>query len=392
MPKPQADYANGKRAVSTVLFLALQTDAGANGGIASLGEILRSLTRYRPVVLTNRESPVTQAWRNEGIEVHILEEQASRGWRAAPLATVRTYFRYFAAVRRILARSGARIVHANDPLAFQLAYPAARSMSVRIVLNIRDTLGAGRKPPKRKYDWLFSSADHTLFLSQDMKERWAQICPVVRESSSATYSIVDFERFTPRPLNAAGSRIVLISGVICPKKGQLAFLQHVAPILASSGIECWFSGDFLPERDAYSAECAIAAAPLGNAVKFLGYRADLPQLIAKAHVVAISSQYEGLMRTMIESMASGRPVVSTDVASAREMLERSEMPAGEVFGFDHWQDMARSIIDLCVDEDRNIRLGNNGANIARELFARAHVVSAYESCYDELSTDVAGKP
>ena len=370
-----------------ILFVALQTDAGANGGIASLGEILRSLTRYRPIVLTNRESTVTQAWQAHGIEVHIVPEKASLGLRNAPLASFSTYIRYFNAIRRLLTATGARVIHANDPLAFQLAYAAGRSKGAKMVLNIRDTLGAGRTPPKRKYDWLFSTADHTLFLSRDMQSRWADISPIVLQASSATFSIVDFERFSPRPLPGSGPPMVLVSGVICPKKGQLDFLRHVAPVLAAAGIEMWFSGDFSPETDDYSARCADAATPLGDAVKFLGYRRDVPELIAQAHVVAISSRYEGLMRTMIESMACGRPVVSTDVASAREMLEQPGQNAGAVFDFDQWAAMANTIVELCHDESRNRQLGNNGAAIAKSLFTRGNVVRTYEDCYDNLGCE-----
>ena len=56
MPAPPVDPLSARPAV---LFVALQTGAAANGGIASLGEIMAGLTRYRAVLLTNRESATT---------------------------------------------------------------------------------------------------------------------------------------------------------------------------------------------------------------------------------------------------------------------------------------------------------------------------------------------
>lgn len=368
-----------------VLFVALQTGAAANGGIASLGEVVTAMRRNRPYVLTNREGPVTEGWRRQGIAVTVVSEGASSGLRHAPLATMTSYVRYFRAVRTLLAESGARIVHANDPLAFQLSLAAARSRpGVRIALNIRDTIGPARTPPRRRYRWLFGAADHILFLSRDMLDRWAQIVPGIHEKASVTYSIVDLDRFRPQPLQLSGRPVALVSGVVCPKKGQLDFLQTVSPVLARAGIETWLSGDFDTHEHGYAADCRSAAAPLGEMVRFLGYRADVPDLLASAHVVCVSSHYEGLMRTMIEAMAAGRPIVSTDVASAREMLEQPGREAGKVFPIGCGAAMANEIVRLCRDLGANRKLGANGVLVARKTFDAGRVVSEYEAAYDRL--------
>lgn len=368
-----------------VLFIALQTGAAANGGISSLGEVIRGLRHHRPVVLTNRESAATESWKAHGVEIHIVAEAASEGLRKAGLATAKTYARYFAAVTRLLTMTGARVVHANDPLAFQLALPAVRFRpGTRIALNVRDTIGPGRKPPAKRYGLLFAAADHVFFLSRDMMARWVDVVPRVAAKASATYSIVDFDRFSPRPLSDKPQKVVLLSGVVCAKKGQLDFLRLASPPLANAGIETWLAGDFSPETGHYASQCRDAALPLGQMVRFLGYRPDLPELYARAHVVCVSSHYEGLMRTMIEAMAAGRPVVSTDVASAREMLLQHSQQAGEVFPIGCREPMASAIIRLCNDEAANRELGANGAAIARQAFAADRVIEAYETVYTRL--------
>jgi glycosyltransferase involved in cell wall biosynthesis len=383
MPARPADRSSAPPAV---LFVALQTGAAANGGIASLGEIMSGLTRYRPVLLTNRESAATRRWAEAGIEVHVVPERASEGLRRSPLATGLSYARYFIAVRRLLAATGARVVHANDPLAFQLAYAAARSRpKVRIAFNLRDTLPPERSGYQRLYDWRFAHADHTFFLSHDMIARWRRLAPAAGGNSSATYSIVDRDRFAPLPLSREKPRVVLLSGVISAKKGQLGYLRDVAPVLARNGIASWLSGDFANDEVGYAEQCRAAAEPLGDMVRFLGYREDMPALLARAHVLCVASRYEGLMRSMIEAMAAGRPVVSTDVASAREMLERPGEIAGSVVPLEPGPAMAHELVRLCGDEDANRAMGANGARIARRLMSRAAVVEAYESRYDDLA-------
>ncbi len=368
-----------------ILFVALQTGAGANGGIASLGQVMTGLTRYRPIVLTNIEGKATDTWRQCGLEVHIVAEAASHGLRRAPVATILTYLRYARAVRRLMRDSGARLVHANDPLAFQLALPAVKSSRAgRILLNMRDTISPGRQPPRLRYAVLFGMADHVLLLSRDMIARWAQVVPSITSKASATFSVVDIDRFSPRPLPADKVKVALLSGVVSAKKGQLDFLRHVSPLLASSGIATWLVGDFNPDSDHYAAQCRNAAAPLGDMVRFLGFQANVEDLHARAHVICISSHHEGLMRTMIEAMACARPVVSTDVASAREMLLQPGREAGAVFPIGCGPEMAQAIEQLCIDTATNERLGANGAAIARETFAADRVVEAYEASYDSL--------
>jgi glycosyltransferase involved in cell wall biosynthesis len=60
---------------------------------------------------------------------------------------------------------------------------------------------------------------------------------------------------------------------------------------------------------------------LGERVRFLGHRDDVPDLLAAASVFVFPSLYEGLPGAVIEAMALGVPIVSSDIAPVREMLE-----------------------------------------------------------------------
>jgi glycosyltransferase involved in cell wall biosynthesis len=199
---------------------------------------------------------------------------------------------------------------------------------------------------------------------------------------SATYSVVDPERFPPSPLPKAAP-IVLVPGIFWPKKGQLEFIEAVVPRLAEHGIESRFAGDFDPAANPYAAACARAAEPHSDHVRFLGYRADLPRLYAEATSIAVPSRHEGLMRGMIEAMSCGRPVVSFDVCSAREVLE----PAGAgvvVRGGDH-AGMADALIGYARDSAAAAGAGAAASAVARALFDPDEVVERYERVYRALA-------
>ncbi|MEO7541827.1 MAG: glycosyltransferase family 4 protein [Sphingomicrobium sp.] len=346
---------------------------------------MRRLKAHRPIILTNLDSELSEAWRSHGMEMHVVSEQASVGLKRSPVGTVRSYRRYHRALAGILATSGARIVHANDPLAFQLSLSAVkRSPGARIALNLRDTLDPGRRPPRRKYRMLFAAADHVLYLSADMAKRWCDVAPNAMASYSVTYSIVDPIRFAASPIASDPAKIVLVPGILRPKKGQLDFIRNVVPVLARNDVATWFAGDFEPGTNSYAAACAAAAEPYGAAIRFLGYQAELPDVIREATVVAIPSRHEGLVRGMIEAMACGRPVVSFDVCSAREILEDKAAGAGVVLASEDYAGMAAALVRYSGDADARAAAGAVGSAAARVLFDADQVIGRYERVYREL--------
>jgi glycosyltransferase involved in cell wall biosynthesis len=63
-----------------------------------------------------------------------------------------------------------------------------------------------------------------------------------------------------------------------------------------------------------------AAAPLGESVRFLGWRSDLHNVYAAADLAILTSDNEGMPVTLIEASMAGVPCVTTDVGSAREVV------------------------------------------------------------------------
>lgn len=80
--------------------------------------------------------------------------------------------------------------------------------------------------------------------------------------------------------------------------------------------ELWLAG-----KDGRStAELHDLAAPLGERVRFLGHRSDVPALLSAADVFAFPSEREGLGGVLIEAMAAGCPVVASAIPTSLEVL------------------------------------------------------------------------
>jgi glycosyltransferase involved in cell wall biosynthesis len=90
--------------------------------------------------------------------------------------------------------------------------------------------------------------------------------------------------------------------------------------------------DFRPD---HVEECRALAAKLGLADRFrmLGFRADVRPLVADFDVAVVPSVYaDPLPRSVIESMALGKPVIAFDVGGVVEMLEHGR--TGELVRFE----------------------------------------------------------
>jgi glycosyltransferase involved in cell wall biosynthesis len=115
-----------------------------------------------------------------------------------------------------------------------------------------------------------------------------------------------------------------IVGSIKPQKDPLLALR-VARRLADAD-PSWrflFVGDALKDQSAgYKGEVLAACRQLGldEVVRFVGHRRDVPELIASSDVLLVSSRYEGFPNVVLEAMACGTPVASTDYSDVRRIL------------------------------------------------------------------------
>ncbi|MDU2240727.1 MAG: glycosyltransferase [Paenibacillus sp.] len=73
---------------------------------------------------------------------------------------------------------------------------------------------------------------------------------------------------------------------------------------------------------------------VAGAVRFLGYRRDVPQLLQAADALALLSRREGLPKALLEGLAAGRPLVATAVRGSRDLVVPGRngylVPVGDV--------------------------------------------------------------
>ena len=116
------------------------------------------------------------------------------------------------------------------------------------------------------------------------------------------------------------SKVITIIGSIIPRKGQLV-LANAAPQIASSIPDTAFLivGEG-PSNYVQLVQNRIKDHELEMNFRFLGWRADIPKILAGTDLLVIAADEEPFGRTVIEAMAAGVPVVSTKCGGPEEII------------------------------------------------------------------------
>jgi glycosyltransferase involved in cell wall biosynthesis len=101
---------------------------------------------------------------------------------------------------------------------------------------------------------------------------------------------------------------------------------------------------------------------LGHRVSFLGVRLDVPQLVKMADVAVVSSRYEGFSLTAVEAMASGKPVIASDVSALNTIVKG----VGLLFKAGDEKQLAYEIGKLLSDKDDYQELVGKGLERAKQ--------------------------
>jgi len=125
-------------------------------------------------------------------------------------------------------------------------------------------------------------------------------------------------------------------------------------------------------------EALVASLGVGQHVTFAGHRSDTPALYAGFDVFALSSDTEQMPLSVIEAMASGLPVASTDVGDVRSMVA----PDNDAFVVSLDDDaMADALTALLRDKARRDVLGAANLDKARRDFAEAAMFERYRALW-----------
>lgn len=185
---------------------------------------------------------------------------------------------------------------------------------------------------------------------------------------------VDLSRFE-RPRPRAETRVALRIPAEAPvlmALGELTDRKNVALLLAAAprlvaafrGLRILVAGEGKEE-----ARLREQARALGveKSVTFLGFRRDVPDLLAAADVLVHPARVEGFGYAVAEAMAAGLPVVATNASSLPELVDAGR--TGALFPPEDADALAEAVAAYLADPELRARHGRAGREKAKREFS-----------------------
>ena len=147
-------------------------------------------------------------------------------------------------------------------------------------------------------------------------------------------------------------------------------------------------------------ELRIKQNNLTGVVFLTGWRRDLPSIYAALDFVVSTSLNEGTPLALLEAMAAGRPVISTNVGGVRDLMvgERRSVEGLEIFENGilvncEVSNVSRAIRHLIENPDLTRSMGKAGREFVTDTFSQARLAEDLDQLYRSLLTtklDVRG--
>lgn len=122
---------------------------------------------------------------------------------------------------------------------------------------------------------------------------------------------------------------------------------------------------------------------VGDHVRLAGFRSDVPDFLARAHVFASSSLSEAMPLSFLEAMARGLPVVASRVGGVPEIVEHGVH--GLLFESGSVEAAASALDRLMRDEALRLRLGESACASVHALYGAGTMVRRYLEIYGKVA-------
>ena len=324
-------------------------------------------------------TPLLQALATTGTPTHVLPARHRFDLRPA------------GELARLLEDERIDILHSHDHRSNLIAYLAGRRRPTIQVATLHQ--------PMRRYwwlwhwealdEWVWPHFDRALPVAEAIRDEVVRLHPRLHDRVVAITNGVDLDRFRPggrREDIRAGFKIpcdailCVTIGRFLPDKGLSYLLEAARRVLDTRKDVYWL----LAGRGPLESELRAMAGRLGlnERVIFAGFRTDVPDLLAAADLVVVSSTCEGCSVAILEGMACGRAVVATRVGGTPEIIEDGR--TGLIVEPRRPDQLAAAVMQLADDADRRDEMGRRGMDVVRDRFSIQRMVGRYEQVYEQL--------
>ncbi len=345
--------------------------------------LVRALDRHRfdPQLLVLQPSAFIEAWNDPQVPL--------RAWGYRALYRPVDWFRILQ-LARWLARERFQIVEFHTPETQFIGAPAAKLAKVPVLVASRRNLGYNYNWRARLQTYLTNRLiDCFLANSTLVIQRISELEGIDKRQIRLIHNGVDLACFDDEKQLPTGdgfesvwqrSMVISVAANLRPVKNLSMFLRVAKRLIDVRGNLHFALLGAGPDE----ADLKALANELGiqDRILFLGARVPVAPYLQRSTIGCLSSDSEGFSNAIVEYMASGLPVVATNVGGASEAVEDGStgflVPAGDD------QAMCQRLLELIDNPALRDRMGRLGRERVEARFSLDRQMSAYESLYAQL--------
>ena len=379
---------NPEPTVQTPLIVHVIYSLGAGGLENGLVNILNRIpeSQYRHAIICLTESGSFEK-RIQNLETQVLSLHATPGH------SFRVYWKLWKAMRQLKPS----IVHTRNLSALEAQVPAFFIKGVKTVHGVhgRDVFDLEGK--NRKYNLLRKMirplVGRYITVSLDLKNWLLNTIGVNEERVVQIYNGVDQSLFKPGKVSPDSIKhnflpqepmVIGTVGRLAAVKDQATLIRafknvlEVSP-LGKQRLRLVIAGDGLLR---VQLEKLIGELEIGEFVWITGDRNDIPDILRLLDIFVLPSIGEGISNTILEAMATGLPIIATNVGGNPELVE--DGVNGYLVPSNDPEKLAESIVKLSGSNNTRSSMGKASLEIVSEKFNWDNTVEKYLNVYDGL--------
>ncbi len=333
-------------------------------------------SRFQPMVACwyGGEGAVAQLLRAAGVRV--VDLGMGRGGRVQPMVSL---WRLLCAERPQILHTW--MFHANVP-----GRVLGRLAGVPVVISSERTMGQEGQARRLLNRATAPLADRITCVSATVAEHARTVLRLPAAKLVVIPNGIDLADF-PAPAeqgaHPAPERLRIgYVGRLAPVKGVDVLVEAAAQLAAQADLPPWELRLIGDGELRAPLEQQIAAHGLGERVRLLGARDDIPAQLAELELFVLPSRWEGMPNAALEAMAAGLPVVATRTGGTPEVV--ADGATGLLVAPESAAALAGALRRLLLDAELRRRLGAAGRARVQEQFTLERTAATTHALYAAL--------
>jgi glycosyltransferase involved in cell wall biosynthesis len=218
---------------------------------------------------------------------------------------------------------------------------------------------------KMQYRAACKCSKKVFFQNQDDKNEFIQ-SGLISDNKTVIIngSGVDLEKFTPTPLPETPS--FLFIGRLIKDKGIMEYLEACKEVKAKNPtIRCLLVGPFDSNPSALKPD-ELKPYIESGVIEYFGEQNDVRPYITQCSTYLLPSYHEGTPKTVLEAMAMGRSIITSDAPGCRETVV--EGVNGHLVKVKDIKGLTNKMNHLISNQDINQKMGNESIEMARNKY------------------------